>query len=74
MLLKLNCYLSFLLFMATMGLAIFGDSDRVTGRIVAAIVFLFFYVFLAILARAADQVLADRRAEKTKAEGVKTEK
>jgi len=47
-----------------------GDDgpDRVTGRIVAAIVFLFFYVLLAVASKAADQVLADRRAETAKKE------
>jgi len=71
--LKLSFRVNFLLFMATMGLAIFGDADRVTGRIVASIVFLFFYVFLAICARAADQLLDEKRAEKAKEEGVKSE-
>ncbi len=66
--LKLSFRVNFLLFMATMGLAIFGDADRVTGRIVAAIVFLFFYVLLAVASKAADQVLADRRAETAKKE------
>jgi len=68
MLLKFNCYLNFLLFIGTMVLAIFGDSGRVTGRIVAAFVFLFFYVLLAVASKAADQVLADRRAETAKKE------
>ena len=52
-----------------MVLAIFGDSGRVTGRIVAAFVFLFFYVLLAVAGKAADQVLADRRAEAAKKGG-----
>lgn len=54
-----------LLFLLTMALVVFGDPSRALSRGLAAVVFLFFYVFLAVADKAAVSLLAEKRRERT---------